>query len=451
MNQSKSGLYHYIHSLFQKGELADRQINHVINDEHHGYCLMNFYLEFPANRQKPNSPQKQFFHGLVFHNHHFSIEKNYQYSSDVHYTCAFINPNNKDEILKISIFFNRSKNNQITRVNYRYKKDAFGFKGELDFNDTSLLSQNLAKILKKLPKALDNAEFISLQQLINVANSTFNLRFTSILEDYHETYDPKIETLKNKISRYQDCKKQYYSGNVRNLDLGRQALDELNDIIEILNTISNFLEPNPEIMSVKYYEEQIKKLMNDMEFTHCDNLANLQQDLENKKNSSELVELFIQQNITAEKDITPNIINVYIESVLGGQMAMVQHIQANFFLKINHQDICQSLLNKIESEHGPENVKRIELAKMFFKTSVHHVKALRKNIRKLENHGNLEANRLVEMFIQKKFQAFSLYLYYAHVFKLVNLNLTIKMMERFANHTPDEKDYFHLIQQKITP
>lgn len=448
MDNGSSGFYYYIDELVCAETLEDSFLNKAINDKHQSYCFIIHPTHFFKNPKQYNIHLRKFFHGLKFHNHHFSVEEKFQYESDIHYTCCFINPNDEQEKLKFSVFFNKDTN-KITRINYRYTNHQMLIKEDISLK--AVATFDLSK-LNKIFQPLDaNHESFTLEKLIQIAKKTWGYRIETHLQDYKNQLEKQLKKFHVLQSNYQKTLKSFNISKPPKIYLGSYAIQHLDILNKYYLSIAPYMDAHQRPYSLKGLQEMINQLKNDLFFISFGNLELLLKEMQSGYPQHELTPYVIDSHPKTEEDLMQSIQTLYQDSILSGNLALVKAINAQFVMDVNYQALSKTLIEKIETQDFPLRKDLIAIANFMYQTQLAYRNSLKahcKESRVMKSHQQfIVLDLLSKMFLEKNFEAFCMFIDQGALKLLPEDCKPLTTIPKIAQNDEESKPYFQYLQK----
>jgi hypothetical protein len=448
MDNGSSGFYYYIDELVREEALDDSFLNKAINDKHHSYCFIIHPTHFFKNPTQYNIHLRKFFHGLKFHNHHFSVEEKFQYESDIHYTCCFVNPNNEQEKLKFSVFFNKDTN-KITRINYRYTNHQIVIKDDISLK--AALTYDLSK-LNRIFQPLDaHHESFTLDKLIKMAKTTWGYRIETHIEDYKKELEKLLKKFQTLQSNYEKVLKVFNESKPPKIYIGSFAIQHLDALNKYYQSIAPYMDSHKRPYSLKGLQEIINQLKNDLFFISFGNLELLLKEMQGGYPQHTLAPYLIDSHPKTEDDLMQSIQTLYQESILSGNLAFVKAINAQFLIDVNYQALSKTLIEKIETQDLPLRKDLIAIAHFMYQTQLTYRNSLKshcKETRVMKAHQQfIVLDLLSKMFLEKNFEAFCMYVDQGALKLLPEECKPLETIPKLAQNDEESKPYFQYLQK----
>jgi hypothetical protein len=448
MDNGSSGFYYYIDELVRNEELDDSFLNKAVNDKHQSYCFIIHPELFFKNPKQYHLHLRKFFHGLKFHNHHFSLEEKFQYESDIHYTICFVNPKDDNEKLKFSVFINKDTQ-KITRMNYRYTnrqqllKDDISLKASMTFD--------LSKLNKIFQTPDEQHESFTIEKLIQMAKKSWKIRIEPQLQEYQEELEKKLKKFNILHSGFKKTLEAFNASKPANLCYGSYAVQQLDNLNKYYQLIVPYIDSHSRPYSLKGLQDMINQLKNDLFFISFGNLEILLKEVQSSYPQHELIPFVKDSHPKTEDELMQSIQTIYQECLLSGNISIVKAINSKFILDINYQALSKTLLEKIETKDLPLRKELIAIAHFLYQTQFAYrqiLKAHCKESRVMKAHQQfIVLDLLSKMFLEKNFEAFCMYVDQGALKALPEDCKPLTTIPVLAENDEESKPYFQYLQK----
>lgn len=430
MEYISQGIFDYFEFLYKNKKLQNSHANKVHNPIHQSFCFSLLPYHFLNPNKDFINGDRYFFDGLKFKEHHFSVEKNQEFNSNIHYTCTFEKTFKNTELLKISVFFHAKNFKKITRISYRYNNNDNLKKGEIPLNSST--STDVFQLIFKT-KSCSNENFTLEQLLDNASKALMNSRLGEHIRDYDDIIMPKLNDFHAYYLEYQNVYDSFKGSKFLNLAYGQKALALLEEAILIIKDFDS-------LVNFKKTKDELKKLNSEVAFTFVDNLQAFKVAYP-IENDHILVQYFLSKDIKPADDLNQQIQSIYESAMMSGALDLVQYIYEHFYLNSGQEALCDKLLNSIEVSNNQQGLQQkcIDVSNFLFHHSLHHRKAVMSRLGLCEKPTKFHLDVLTQMSLDDNFLGFLMYVNYAKLFPQFNWDKAITSLVINASKDPYTK------------